>query len=1296
MQTRPRLHLPLLVLALALAAGCSRAEPPAASDADPSAAGSLSLPLEVASNGGCLIERGEFRLFDRIVTQSGGKPLVLEAEDALRLFFQADVFARRAGDDMLQIKQPASEYKAQTDDPEASGGGYVDYCQDGRLVFNLVTPGRYTIWARHWIPREATWNYNMKFDDQDEMDLAVSGGEGIPSKPAKQWYWVRGGEVDLQGGTHELRIKNLNNGKRLDKIILSPDPKFVPEGASLAASPFAVPNSGSVTFRPVAPAAFRSWNRVEIERLQEGAVTFDASVDGGKTWNVLPADLSLSGLALPAGEPPPLTLRMTLAREGGAGPRLRAPAVSYAFDPEQWVVLRDDQLELFLSRKNGSLSGIRHRKSGRAFSPVGANRDLFELLVKEPGKPERKWITMREATLRTLRQNGNTAVLEWDLPESMQVRMEIRLPGNGRAEWDVTVVNGNERLDVMEVNAPKIGGLRIADNAEDDTLIWPFSSGEFIPFPASRGEMTIAYLDHGGFPFIDLYTPDMGFYFAVQDPFLTATLLTSKAAADQQSIEVSATRRQSIRPGTEQTYRFALAVHDGDWHAGAKIYRDFFYRHYPVNTYTPVLRDTDAWVVGGAVGHNNQNPTYQGILGDYLRAAWWGTLHMQGWGSIANGACPTYYMPRLELGGEEDFAKTVQTWRKAGGSTGYYFHGNSITPYFTLTDRYFKRPWSDYPAKLRPRDWKWIERNLFYGSEDWKPPREEWLAKTKALDAKRRAGEPVDLQAEENATGYVPMTWSNEALGDYLLQWIDRYVRLYHNNTAYLDTFAFYGENADYNPYEKLHGETARSMANRMAFLDRLFTQMRKHEPSFVALCEGVGDVFGSRLFYLLSGFAKDGNILRYTLPDQIYFQGQCNGLWTPEMAWHSTSSAYLMGNRFDNMHGFPAIFHLTRLRQRVSPFINHAVFDDTIGLTVPDGVRAFAHVLSPDTAKLVPNDGSRTVALTFLNETGGSGEATYRLPEGFTLRRAFLVEMYGDPAPLAYTLEDGVVRFAASKAAASAVVLIDQVVGSEQWTALTQPLDRETIGVDLFNFSDREMTFVVAARYPTEAPTWQDRQEIRLAPGGVSRVLLKDSAPGDVGRLVPIEVTDGEGLSKPLISLFGKSANGGMPPAGAAVPVAKASPPPKSNPVVRTGAAETTLRVDFEEDPEAGTEKPHQGARALELKGNGKWQGKIYPLELEPGATYRVSAALRKGFNCSPIGHNGQVAVCNYTAENKLEHFILLGGDQPRDDRWHVVAGNFIAGPNTHNTGLYLYNNETMDSIWYDDLVVEKIRPSP
>jgi hypothetical protein len=1284
-------RLSVLTLALGFSVGCSRAEPPATIGADTSAAGALSLPLEVASNGGCLIERGEFRLFDRIATQPGNQPLVLEAEEALHLFFQADVFARRAGDDMLQIKQPASEYKVQTDDSEASGGAYVDYCQDGRYAFNLATPGRYTLWARLWIPREGTWNFNLQFDDQAERAVFVSGGEGIPSKPAKQWYWVRGGEVDLRAGTHELRMKNLNNGKRLDKILLTRDPKFVPEGTSLAATPFAIPNSGSVTFRPVAPAAFRSWNRVEIERLQAGDITFDASLDGGKTWSALPADLSLSGLALPAGDPPPLTLRMTLAREGGAGPRLRAPAVSYAFDPEQWIVLRDDQLELFLSRKNGSLSGIRHRKSGRAFSPIGANRDLFELLVKEPGKPEQKWITMREATLRAINQDGNTATLEWELPESLQVRMEIRLPGNGQANWDVTVVNGNKRLDVMEVNAPKVGGLRIADNAEEDTLIWPFSSGEFIPFPASRGEMTIAYLDHGGFPFVDLHTPDMGFYFAVHDPFLTATLLTSKAAQDQQSIEVSATRRQCIRAGTRQTYRFALAVHDGDWHEGAKIYREFFYRTYPVNTYTPTLRDTDAWTVGGSVGHTSGKATYTGVLFDYLRSAWWGTLHMQGWGSIANGACPTYYMPRLEMGGEKDFAETVQTWRKAGGSTGYYFHGNSITPYFTLTDRYFGRPWSDYPAELHPRNWEWVERNLFYGSEDWKPPREEWLAKTKALDAKRRAGESVDLQAEENATGYVPLTWSNDALGDYLLQWIDRYVRLYHNNTAYLDTFAFYGEHADYNPYEKLHGETARCMANRVKFLDRLFTQMRKTDPDFVALCEGVGDVFGSRLFYLLSGFAKDGNILRYTLPDQIYFQGQCNGLWTPEMAWHSTSSAYLMGNRFDNLHSFPAIFHLTRLRQRVSPFINHAVFDDTIGLTVPAGVRAFAHVLSPDTVKLVPNDGSRTVALTFLNDNGVAGETVYRLPEGFTLRRAFLIDLYKDPVPLATTIENGVVRFAASTAAASAVVLIDHVVGSEQWTALTQPLEQNMIGVDLFNYSDREMTFVVTARYPVEAPVWQDKQEVRLAPGGFSRVLLKDSASSDEGRLVPIEVTDGDGLRKPLISLFGKSANGAMPPAGAPVPAAKAVQP---SPKEAAAPAGVLLSEDFEKDPEAGTEDPHQGARAFELKGNGKWQGKIYPLELEPGSAYRVSAALRKGFQCNPVGHNGMVAVCNYTAENKLEHFIMLGGDQPRDNRWHVVAGNFTASPNTHRVGLYLYNNETSDSIWFDDLRVEKLAP--
>ena len=70
---------------------------------------------------------------------------------------------------------------------------------------------------------------------------------------------------------------------------------------------------------------------------------------------------------------------------------------------------------------------------------------------------------------------------------------------------------------------------------------------------------------------------------------------------------------------------------------------------------------------------------------------------------------------------------------------------------------------------------------------------------------------------EESLTGYMPMSWRSSAFPDYLMKWIGIYVKDYHCNTAYLDTFAFRNDRADFNPYLKLHGEGDKPMY-KMAF----------------------------------------------------------------------------------------------------------------------------------------------------------------------------------------------------------------------------------------------------------------------------------------------------------------------------------------------------------------------------------------------------------------------------------------------------------------------------------------------
>ena len=315
---------------------------------------------------------------------------------------------------------------------------------------------------------------------------------------------------------------------------------------------------------------------------------------------------------------------------------------------------------------------------------------------------------------------------------------DITLGDSPLSKWDFKITNNNSACDILEVVAPILSELKISSLPGLDTLAWPFSAGEFIKFPASKGEHSVAYPDHAGLPFVDLYNEREGLYFASHDPFLVSTHFISKASMGQDAVELSINRKHRIKAGSSQTYHYAIAVHSGDWHTGAGFYRDYFYSEYPVNTYSSWLRKCDAWLGGGAAGHGglmSKARDYSVMSGDFKRASFMSLSYIQAWGSTFNGACPTYYLPRIDKGGEEMFKSMIDIWRKADGEIGFYFHGNAVTPYYLLTDKYFGVAWDKYPEKYRPPAWDWYVKNREYTSENSDVGKDKLLKITEDINA---------------------------------------------------------------------------------------------------------------------------------------------------------------------------------------------------------------------------------------------------------------------------------------------------------------------------------------------------------------------------------------------------------------------------------------------------------------------------------------------------------------------------------------------------------------------------------
>lgn len=1097
---------------------------------------------EVLLNSGCRIERGVIRLFDKIATQQGSGPIVLEAESGARLFFQEDVFARKAGDTtFLQIKRSGSEYTPQTDDPGASGGGYVDYLSSGVYPFAVRTEADFTVWARHWVPVKGGWNYSQQVDTylKAQVDLTPV----IPE--AKTWFWVRGQTRRLAPGTHTLVVSDLHNGKRLDQIILSPDPDFIPPAAGLPASPEETVEEGTVLFRPLAPAGFASWEAFRADIAPgSGRVEFAGSFDDGKTWRNMVPGSQIGG----PDSGPALTLKATLRRMEGVSPVVRGITVGFYPDESAILSLVSGTTRMNFSRQTGTLTGLQNTKTGTWLIPQGTRSEAFRVRLKAPGKPDVVQLTAADAALLSLDTPGEGQLAAaWGLLDN-RVRIVFRVeaePRTGLFVWRVGVENDHPELDVIEVAAPILPPVRVGGADAVNTLAWPYAAGEFIREPALRGDLGVKYIDHAGFPWLDLYSDGgEGFYAGMHDPQLIGTEITCKPGSDELTARFAFSKAHRVKAGGGRIdYRYVLAAHTGDWHWAADTYRTFFRSLYPINRYTRWLREADAWMAGRAAGCGMRVPhggggirreaSYDELDWDFQNAAFHGLSYVQGWGSVGDGACPTYYQPRLEMGGEEKFTERLKNWRSAGGSIGYYFHGNALGAYYLLSPRYFGHPWTDYPADALPPDWDWYARNRHCPDETFAPDREALTRAAAAFQEHFDSGKPMTgSMAEWSVDSYAPIRWAGGGFGDHLIRWVGKYVGEYGCNTAYLDTFSFYNASPDFNPRLGNHGENDQA-ALKYRFLDEYFGKMTALDPTFVSLTEGVSDVFGTRLYFLLSGFDRSPNILRYMLPDQIYFLGNANGLWSESLSRRSLSRSFVFGMKLDliadTMPLFPHSWYLLKLRQRVGPFLNYAAFRDDAGVQVgAPGVLAFAHEVGAESAAFTGETGARAWTVTVWNENGARGPLVLRPPAGFRPARAFLCALYRDPVPLPFELRDGVIALDLPAAETAALVFVERAAGPLAWTAVPVQTGPGTVEVAVFNFHDEPLS--LRFEEISGRTRFADLPGSRVAePGRITIVPLTDATPSEEFKTATLRISAPD-YSRDVIISLGRT-DGVIPP---------------------------------------------------------------------------------------------------------------------------------------------------------------------
>ncbi|MFA7230504.1 MAG: hypothetical protein WC071_04480 [Victivallaceae bacterium] len=138
---------------------------------------------------------------------------------------------------------------------------------------------------------------------------------------------------------------------------------------------------------------------------------------------------------------------------------------------------------------------------------------------------------------------------------------------------------------------------------------------------------------------------------------------------------------------------------------------------------------------------------------------------------------------------------------------------------------------------------------------------------------------------------------------------------------------------------------------------------------------------------------------------------------------------------------------------------------------------------------------------------------------------------------------------------------------------------------------------------------------------------------------------------------------------------------------------APDNITLNFENSEGNCKTDPFKGEKCLELKGNGKFLAKKIPLTLEKNQDYTITFSLKKGENTSSESNKNYLIVGQYDKARKFHAFVSLGNQTGRDGKWHEITGTFKTPALIEDCNLYIYNINTTDSIYLDEIEIKKIK---
>lgn len=278
------------------------------------------------------------------------------------------------------------------------------------------------------------------------------------------------------------------------------------------------------------------------------------------------------------------------------------------------------------------------------------------------------------------------------------------------------VIENKSNVPISELWFPRLQGIHaLGNDPTEDYLLLPERPGQRIQNPlaylannenrfdlTARSENCRGYNNEslfrisvypGGYAtmkWMGLFNDHEGIYIGEHsDSVETMSLYgklrpTDETGSNRDDLEIGLIRYPFVKPGERYEFdSFVIALVEGDWHQGAKIYRKAVDKWYKPASPPDWIQNSNGWqiiIMKHQFGKVYRN--YDDILNVYHEAQTGGISELMLWGWWTGGMDNRYpeYVPDEAMGGKDTLEENLREVQKRGGCIILYTQGKLIDP----------------------------------------------------------------------------------------------------------------------------------------------------------------------------------------------------------------------------------------------------------------------------------------------------------------------------------------------------------------------------------------------------------------------------------------------------------------------------------------------------------------------------------------------------------------------------------------------------------------------------------------